>query len=471
MNMSMTRIAVFSLISGTMLAGLAGCQTSGKGWEDSNILAALKKPIPWSKDRDDVHRQGNPTRMHVNWIDTVLYHQGQKPQRGFGGRLYFYEDGSDKPLLVEGQLVVYAFDETNRDALDHTPTRRYVFPAEQISLRMSESELGPSYNFWLPWDEVGGYQTEVSLICRFEPLAGPVVTSEQTRHLLPGTPRSQNVAANERPKVPEGVPYRPAVEQASYQPWLNGASRGAQTAVYEAAPTPQNENSPRRMASMTIPLPDSFRLGGSASMPQANPTSGPSQQPLIAPQQPYMVPSPGQAMPPYGGAYPTGGAAGMPAVPAASNGTPSAATSSGRLGMIAQQSRAARMQPAAGVSPTTSTMPALPVPVPAIQQAEPGQVQPGVTPQAQVQPPAQQPIDVQPANNATRLQAAAQQQFGPPPQPVNPQVPTGSSPPVSAPGNFPMSGWNSHPLATPRPFPMNPAGVPPAGTASYPAAR
>ena len=52
---------------------------------------------------------------------------------------------------------------------------------------MSKNKLGASYSFFLPWDEAGGPKTEVSLICRFEPKDGPVVTSEQTRQLLPGS--------------------------------------------------------------------------------------------------------------------------------------------------------------------------------------------------------------------------------------------------------------------------------------------
>ena len=97
---------------------------------------------------------------------------GKTPQRGFGGRVMFYgKDGND-PILVDGQFVVYAFDETNREPTDNKPTRRYVFPPDQVAIRMSKSELGAGYSFWLPWDEVGGPQTNISLICRFEPKKG-----------------------------------------------------------------------------------------------------------------------------------------------------------------------------------------------------------------------------------------------------------------------------------------------------------
>jgi hypothetical protein len=89
-------------------------------------------------------------------------------------------------VKVEGQLVVYAFDETDRPPHETAPTRRFVFPATQFARHESQSQLGTTYSVWLPWDEVGGTSRKISLIARFEPQGGPVVLSEQTNHYLPG---------------------------------------------------------------------------------------------------------------------------------------------------------------------------------------------------------------------------------------------------------------------------------------------
>ncbi|MGI9428860.1 MAG: hypothetical protein ACR2NM_09400, partial [Bythopirellula sp.] len=86
-----------------------------------------------------------------------------------------------------GQLVIYAYDEQSRAAYETQPTRRFVFPAEQFTRHESECQLGASYSIWLPWDEVGGAQKNISLIARFEPKEGAVVAGNQTRHLLPGS--------------------------------------------------------------------------------------------------------------------------------------------------------------------------------------------------------------------------------------------------------------------------------------------
>jgi hypothetical protein len=54
--------------------------------------------------------------------------------------------------------------------------------------------LGHSYSVWIPWDEVGGPQKEISLIARFTPEKGSVVVSEQTKQILPG--QTQATAKN-----------------------------------------------------------------------------------------------------------------------------------------------------------------------------------------------------------------------------------------------------------------------------------
>ena len=46
----------------------------------------------------------------------------------------------------------------------------------------------PAYAIWIPWDEAGGPQKDISLIVRFVAGDGQVVVGEQTKHVLPGRP-------------------------------------------------------------------------------------------------------------------------------------------------------------------------------------------------------------------------------------------------------------------------------------------
>jgi hypothetical protein len=255
------------------LSGNVGCSISK--WKPSKMFS-LDNSWPFH-DKEEI-REGIPVRMVGTWTDTVLTKAGEKPQRGFGGRLMFYERDEKDPIKVDGQLIVYAFDETDRDPTDNKPTRRYVFPAEQVPLHMSKSELGASYSFWLPWDEAGGPKTEVSLICRFEPKGGAVVTSEQTRHPLPGTaPVAGAKGEKKPPKVPPGVPSKPQIPTLESVQAKRAEERNAKLASYEVpvnGPTVVGTTGPdpgelgaRRMTSTTIDLPHNYQ------MPQAQNTA------------------------------------------------------------------------------------------------------------------------------------------------------------------------------------------------------
>jgi hypothetical protein len=247
-----------------------GCRGPwSKDWKVSDMWDV--DVTPWSADEPQPEV---PQRIVNTWTDAVLHQSGKKPQRGFGGRLIFYGTEGDKPVLVDGQLVIYAFDESNREPTDNKPTRRYVFPPDQVARRMSKSELGPSYSFWLPWDEVGGAQTEVSLIARFEPKGGPIVVGEQTRHLLPGESAPARIVNNPAgPKLPDGIPTRPAMPTlAELAAQAQGGNNQVQLASYqagaEASVQPPAEPG-RRMVTTSISLPENFRVQGGGSPPTA----------------------------------------------------------------------------------------------------------------------------------------------------------------------------------------------------------
>jgi hypothetical protein len=241
------------------------------------------------------NKPGKPNHIVANWTDTILYQESQVPVRGFGGRLIFYADGKKDPVKIEGTLIVYAFDEKNRDAGNVKPDRKFIFTKDQLAAHYSKSKLGHSYSLWLPWDDAGGEQREISLIVRFMPEKGNVLVGEQTRHLLPG--RTESIASK------------------SNLPAFNPGNGTVQTVSYAAPMTPGNPNDPgkeiqgggpRSMTTTTISLPASsvFKtpmgagMNGGVSYPLTMPPTGisnpmPNGQMLPNTQMPY-----GQA--PYG---------------------------------------------------------------------------------------------------------------------------------------------------------------------------
>jgi len=148
---------------------------------------------------------------------------------------------------------------------------------------MSKSELGSSYSFWLPWDEVGGPRTEVSLICRFEPKGGAVVSSEQAKQSLPGRePVLAGDGTKHPPKLPDGVPSKPAIQTLQSLQAQRRETHDARQASYEVpvANDPQalaieaaQNNSllpAKRMTATTINLPNNFQMPSAAAIRDRN---------------------------------------------------------------------------------------------------------------------------------------------------------------------------------------------------------
>lgn len=149
----------------------------------------LKLPrAPWKKKKQEVKRSAyaRPARMVVIWTPDVLTVPGKTPTRGVGGRIYFYNN-ENKTVSVEGQLMVYAYDESKQEnAESPTPNRAYAFKPEDFASKFSESTIGASYNVWVPWDAQGGKQVKVELIPIFTAVNGYRVMGQPSEVILPG---------------------------------------------------------------------------------------------------------------------------------------------------------------------------------------------------------------------------------------------------------------------------------------------
>ena len=301
----------------------------------------MRKNIPWgeSKDKPEV-----PNSVVAFWTDAVQNVPGTTGKRGFGGRLYFYGKTPNKPVKVDGAVVVYAFDETNRDPRNVIPDKKFVFSRDQFKNLLEKTEVGPSYNLWLPWDEVGGQEKQISLIARFTSEKGEMCSSEQSKMLLPGMPPPDKQAADallksvKVPSVPQ-IPLQAAplpahanapsgAVQAAYQQPITAGGIAAQNGVMLAgynAEVPANAAAPDatgRMETTTIDLPYSLSPRAASVNPAMTTAPAGFQVPAAGPiVQPLMGASPGvmPAMTPQQMMMPTN-SFGRPLVSPAQNG-------------------------------------------------------------------------------------------------------------------------------------------------------
>ena len=221
--------------------------------------------FPWQKEEPQT-----PDKVVAMWTNTVLSHPDGPATRGFGGRLMFYREPSPKPVLVDGTLIVYGFDETRRKPDDPRPDRKYVFTPEQFAHHYSKSDIGHSYSVWLPWDDADGPPRKVSLIVRFIPREGPLLLGEQSTHLLPGPGPSEADAKHEPdPKDPRVDSTSPASAEAQPNPVRAVSYQGE-----IPRPLPGANPAASRQRTTTIEIPVQSRLyrgASSISTPAATP--------------------------------------------------------------------------------------------------------------------------------------------------------------------------------------------------------
>lgn len=214
-----------------------------------------------------------PNKIVCLWTDTVRIMPDNPSVRGFGGRVYFYEHGNPKPIKVDGQLIVYAFDDTGFDPRYSKPVRHFIFPADTFAEHHSESELGHSYSFFLPWDGVGGERAELALIARFQPNGGQLVMSDASRMTLPGT-----VVANaEETAAP--LQMNPALRQVGYEAPPVSKPRMRTDTINLPPGTFSSEGNPAGYGCTPLPVPYSNEVH---RLPPQNNPAAPSDYPNTA---------------------------------------------------------------------------------------------------------------------------------------------------------------------------------------------
>ena len=158
-----------------------------------NEADTADKEGQWWK-KDELPPVGSPAKIVAIWANSVFNQPGQGPVRGLGGRVYFY-DAKHQPVRVEGQLKVFLYDDTDKASRDkQEATKQIDFTVKEVADSYTPSEFGPSYSFWVPWGEVGGERTQLSVIPVFTASAGEVVVGEQARYVLPGKRRQSDAS-------------------------------------------------------------------------------------------------------------------------------------------------------------------------------------------------------------------------------------------------------------------------------------
>ena len=208
---------VAALATGSLMA--AGCATPTRS--DMKLAKHFNAPewltkAPWSKgDNAAPIPYPGPVKIASTWTPDVLVQSGRTPTRGFGGRLFFFDEKT-KAVPVEGTLTVHGF-EAGEDGED-AQIKPFKFTQEQFTKHYSQSDFGASYSVWIPWDAAGGKEKRVSLVATFESSGGKVVQGSPTTIILPGTKPTQDSTVASRILSPQYQNHKDAIAQNQTRP-------------------------------------------------------------------------------------------------------------------------------------------------------------------------------------------------------------------------------------------------------------
>jgi hypothetical protein len=163
----------------------AGCGAN-KLFERSPASAVIAPPAgSAAADPAQPVEAKEPYKLTIIWSDAVYTTAGKPPTRGFGGRVFFY-DAAENPVPVDGELMIFAFDDSKPGGPGEKPDRQYAFTREHLQNHYGPSKLGPSYSIWVPWQQIGGEKRNISLLPVFTSASGKVVMGQQVPIELPG---------------------------------------------------------------------------------------------------------------------------------------------------------------------------------------------------------------------------------------------------------------------------------------------
>jgi hypothetical protein len=220
-----------------------------------------KKPFSRSEPKDEESLYEQPVRLAAIWTPDVLTMPGKPPTRGFGGRIYFYNNRSET-IPVDGQLAVYGFDDTDPDLADTIPQKRYVFTREQFTQHFSATELGASYSIWIPWDNGESSHKVVSLLPVFTSASGHRVPGAQSRNALAGR-KPNHRKRNSSKGSPETLTEH-AVQPASFD-----ASQPIASPMWGPVTPEERQRASRRTTTIEMPASMAARNAWSTNAPNS----------------------------------------------------------------------------------------------------------------------------------------------------------------------------------------------------------
>lgn len=171
MNITRHLTVLFVVLLPAVSAGCAGFQ-----W------------IDWNKTKVVEATANNPvSRIICIWEPAEGHGLDGLPTRGVAGQILFFTKQHPQPVMVEGDVRVYLFNDRGPPEERSKPIHQFEFLGDAWTVHAQHSSLGPAYNVFIPYVRKNNEQVTCGLQIRLTPKAGPTMFSQMVHVTLPGS--------------------------------------------------------------------------------------------------------------------------------------------------------------------------------------------------------------------------------------------------------------------------------------------
>ncbi len=182
------------------------------------------------------------------------------PCRGFAGQVLFFAHGHAEPVLVDGAVTVYVFDDQGDASEQARPLHEFHFEGPAWNTYGRESSLGAAYQLFVPYTRPGSHHASCAIRVKYQP-EGPerATFSKMANVVLPGEKSARSDASVTRRRGPASALHQADAEIAAGMT----AASGVVQAGFESAQPFSEKRSLETFSSALpsgTPRPDASRL-------------------------------------------------------------------------------------------------------------------------------------------------------------------------------------------------------------------
>lgn len=177
------------LLSATLLAAFSG----GCSSLDMNRLTGGSPRVTY----EDASKPA--VRALCVWQEAQGQSQNGQTARGFGGQIYFFNAVDSMPVVVDGDVRIFLFDDEGTPEEQAKPIGEFDFPREMWRGMLHDSQFGPAFSVFIPYPKPGYHEVGCSLRLRLTRPDGSKLFSEIASLKLSGAPRPDKTP---RPAAP-----------------------------------------------------------------------------------------------------------------------------------------------------------------------------------------------------------------------------------------------------------------------------